>query len=192
MLEAFGANASDVEDGDLQAISAPIDFLGINNYTRSVVRAAPDGGRPVHVRNPNGQYTDMDWEIAPHAFHDLLVRVHRDYAPPAIYVTENGAAFGDVRGHDGRIRDTERQEYVAVHLDAAARAIAQGVPLQGYFVWSLLDNFEWSWGYWKRFGLVYVDYPTLERIPKESFGWYRDFIAAQRASSERHAASGRA
>jgi beta-glucosidase len=185
MLEAFGADAPAVEDGDLRAISAPIDLLGINNYTRSVVRAAPDGGRPVHVRNPNAQYTDMDWEIAPHAFHDLLVRVHRDYGPRAIYVTENGAAFGDVRDHDGKIRDTERQEYVAAHLDAVARAIAQGVPMRGYFVWSLLDNFEWAWGYWKRFGLVYVDYPTLERIPKESFGWYRDFIAAHRASAER-------
>jgi beta-glucosidase len=188
MLEAFGADAPAVEDGDLRAISTPIDFLGINNYTRSVVRASPGsdgGGRPVHVRNPNAQYTDMDWEIAPHAFHDLLVRVHRDYGPPAIYVTENGAAFGDVRDHDGKIRDTERQEYVAAHLDAVARAIAQGVPVAGYFVWSLLDNFEWAWGYWKRFGLVYVDYPTLERIPKDSFGWYRDFIAAQRASAER-------
>jgi len=95
-------------------------------------------------------------------------------------VTENGAAFGDVRGHDGRVRDPERQDYLESHIDSVAQAVAEGVPVQGYFVWSLLDNFEWAHGYSKRFGIVYVDYPTLERIPKASFYWYRDFIAAAR------------
>ena len=111
-----------------------------------------------------------------------VVVVAADYAPPVIYVTENGAAFGDVRGHDGRVRDPERQDYLESHIDSVAQAVAEGVPVQGYFVWSLLDNFEWAHGYSKRFGLVYVDYPTLERVPKDSFYWYRDFIASRRAA----------
>jgi beta-glucosidase len=97
-----------------------------------------------------------------------------------LHVTENGAAFYDMRSHDGRVRDPERCDYLAQHLEAVGRAIDQGAPVRGYFVWSLLDNFEWGWGYSKRFGLVYVDYPTLERVPKDSFRFYRDFIAGQR------------
>ena len=93
-------------------------------------------------------------------------------------MTENGAAFPDVRVHDGRVHDPERVAYLASHVDAVARAIADGAPVKGYFVWSLLDNFEWAYGYAKRFGIVYVDYPTLERVPKDSFYWYRDFIAS--------------
>ena len=94
-------------------------------------------------------------------------------------MTENGAAFGDVRGHDGRVHDPERIAYLAVAHRAVARAIDAGVPVKGYFVWSFLDNFEWAYGYSKRFGLVYVDYPTLERVPKDSFYWYRDLIASR-------------
>ena len=112
--------------------------------------------------------------------YKLLVRLAKDYEPPVIYITESGAAFGDIRGHDGRIRDPERTAYIAAHIDAVARAVEDGVPVQGYFVWSLLDNFEWALGYAKRFGIVYVDYPTLERIPKDSFDWYRDLIASHR------------
>jgi beta-glucosidase len=171
-----------VEDGDLEAISAPIDFLGINNYFRFVVRDTHEG--PSLVRDPEAQITDMGWEVYPDGLHRLLSRVSADYAPAVIYVTENGAAFGDVRGHDGRVRDPERQAYLRSHIDSVARAVAEGVPVHGYFVWSLLDNFEWAQGYSKRFGLVYVDYPTLERVPKDSFYWYRDFVAAQRAGSE--------
>jgi len=112
----------------------------------------------------------------------VLMRLHRDYAPRALYVTENGAAFGDVRQHDGTVRDPERCAYLERHISAAIRAIDAGAPLKGYFVWSLLDNFEWADGYSNRFGLVYVDYPTLERIPKVSFSWYRDLISAQRVA----------
>ena len=108
------------------------------------------------------------------------MRIANDYEPPVIYITESGAAFGDIRGHDGRIHDPERQAYLASYIDAVGRAVEEGVPVHGYFVWSLLDNFEWASGYSKRFGLVYVDYPTLERIPKDSFEWYRRFIASQR------------
>jgi beta-glucosidase len=125
----------------------------------------------------------MDWEICPEALHRLLVRLTDDYGPDAMFVTENGAAFADVRGHDGAVHDLERTAYIRDHLEAVRRAITDGAPVKGYFVWSLLDNFEWGYGYSQRFGLVYVDYPTLERVPKDSFHWYRDQIAANRASA---------
>jgi beta-glucosidase len=169
-----------IHDGDLETIAAPIDFLGINNYTSPLVAADDNGGRSQIVRRQGVEHTDMGWEVVPDGLHDLLVRVHNDYAPKAIYVTENGAAFPDVRGHDGSVEDPERQGYFEGYIEAAARAVGEGVPLRGYFAWSLLDNFEWAWGYWKRFGLIYIDYRTLERVPKGSFYWYRDLIAAQR------------
>jgi beta-glucosidase len=182
MAEAWRESMPRVEDGDLATIAAPIDFLGVNNYTSPLVAADPNGGRSRIVRREDVDRTDMGWEVVPEGLHDLLVRLHRDYEPPAIYVTENGCAYPDVRGHDGEVQDPERQAYLDGYIEAAGRAIAEGVPLRGYFAWSLLDNFEWAWGYWKRFGLVYVDFPTLERVPKGSFYWYRDFIAATRAS----------
>jgi beta-glucosidase len=184
MLEYFGASVPTVVDGDLDEIRAPLDFLGVNNYSRSLVRANPDGGRPLDVREPASRYTDMDWEVYPDGLHDLLVRISDDYGPRALYITENGAAFPDVRGHDGAVRDPERLEYLEGHTAAVGRAIDAGAPVKGYFVWTLMDNFEWAWGYWKRFGLVFVDFPTLERVPKESFHWYRDFIARQRSGAE--------
>jgi beta-glucosidase len=169
-----------VRDGDLEAISAPIDFVGVNNYFRFVVSAGLDA--PQIVRDPEAEHTDMGWEVYPDGLRRLLVRVSEEYSPAAIYVTENGAAFGDVRGHDGRVHDPERTAYLDSHIDAVGRALADGAPVSGYFVWSLLDNFEWAYGYSKRFGIVYVDYPTLERVPKDSFYWYRDFIASRRGA----------
>jgi len=169
-----------VQDGDLETISAPIDFLGVNNYFRFVVGAGPNG--PQFVANPEAQHTDMGWEVHPDGLYKLLVRVANDYAPPAIYVTENGAAFGDVRVHDGAVHDPERTAYLETYIDAVRRATAEGAPLKGYFVWSFLDNFEWGHGYSKRFGIVYIDYPTLQRVPKDSFYWYRDLIAANRGA----------
>jgi beta-glucosidase len=177
LLERNELVAASVHDGDLEAISAPLDFLGVNNYSRFVVSAGTEG--PRFERNADAQYTDMGWEVYPDGLHQLLVRVAGDYELPAIYVTENGAAFGDVRVHDGRVHDPERTAYIESHIGAVARAIADGAPVQGYFVWSMLDNFEWAHGYSKRFGIVYVDYPTLERVPKDSFYWYRDFIASR-------------
>jgi beta-glucosidase len=182
MREVFRDNLPPIQDGDLQTIASPIDFLGVNNYSRSVVRAGPDG-KPTQVRPEDSQYTDMGWEVYPEGLYDLLMRLHRDYAPPRIYITENGAAFADVRTHDGMVRDPERQRFIESYVDAVRRAILDGAPVAGYFVWSLLDNFEWALGYWKRFGLIYVDYPTLERIPKESYNWYRSFIASQREAA---------
>jgi beta-glucosidase len=190
MLGHYGADAPPVEDGDLDRISAPLDFLGVNNYTRQIVRANPDGGAPLRVHAEHAEHTAMDWEVYPEGLHEVLVRLHEDYAPPAVYVMENGAAFADVHEHDGSVRDPERQAYLASYIDAVGRAVHEGVPVKGYFVWSFLDNFEWAEGYGKRFGLVYVDYPTLERIPKGSFFSYRDFILAQRAPGSVTAAAG--
>jgi beta-glucosidase len=184
MAEAWADSMPEVRDGDLETIATPIDFLGVNNYTSPLVAAGENGVRSRIVRRADVDRTDMGWEVVPDGLRDLLVRLHRDYTPPAIYVTENGAAFPDVRGHDGSVHDPERQSYLEDYLDAAAGALAEGVPLRGYFAWALLDNFEWAWGYWKRFGLIYIDYATLDRIPKGSFYWYRDFIAGQRTRSE--------
>jgi beta-glucosidase len=177
MLELFAPHVPEIADGDLETIAAPLDFLGVNYYHRDVYERTGDGGRRV-LHQPGSVYTEMGWEVTPHALHKLLLRLRDDYAPPAIYITENGAAFGDVRGHDGRVYDPERKAYLAEHIREIGRAAADGVPVAGYFVWSLMDNFEWAHGYCKRFGLVYVDFPTLERVPKASFYWYRDFIAS--------------
>jgi len=165
--------------GDLEAIAAPIDFLGVNNYSRRIVRAG-ESGEPVDVRASSGAPTATGWEVYPQGLYEVLTRIQRDYAPPVVYVTENGAAYSDVRTHDGRVHDPERIAYLDGYIRATARAAAEGVPVRGYFVWSLLDNFEWAEGYAKRFGLVYVDYPTLERVPKDSFAWYGETIAQAR------------
>jgi beta-glucosidase len=179
MLETFAAWLPTVLDGDMRTISVPLDFLGVNYYSRNIVRA---GGVPHRYRTVTAEgapHTEMGWEVYPDGLLDLLVRLRDEYDVPAVAVTENGAAFADVRGTDRTVDDPGRVAYLQGHVDAVARAIAQGVPVEGYFVWSLLDNFEWALGYSKRFGLVYVDYETLERVPKSSYRWYRDFIRAQ-------------
>lgn len=173
-----------VHDGDLACIASPIDFLGVNYYTGSAIGVgAGSGQRAMPVPQPEADRTDMDWEIHPDGLRQVLAQVSRDYSPKAVYVTENGAAFPDVVDHEGRILDPERQHYLEAHIAAAAQAALEGAPLKGYFIWGLMDNFEWSWGYWKRFGLVHVDYPTQKRTPKASFRWYRDFIADARQSA---------
>jgi len=180
MLEHFGREVPAIERGDLGVIATPLDFVGANNYSRRFVRASPDGGAPLDVRAPSGELTAMGWEIYPAGIREVLTRLHREYGIRSLFVAENGAAFGDVRTHDGAIHDLERIKYFDAYLAEVAAAMADGVPVRGYFVWSLLDNFEWAEGYSKRFGLVFVDYPTLERIPKDSFYWYRDLIARTR------------
>jgi beta-glucosidase len=180
MLEAFAPNLPTIEDGDLATISTPLDFLGVNYYTRSVVRAGPDDAAPVTVDGHDVERTAMGWEVYPDGLYELLVRLREDYALPELYVTENGAAYAD-RRDNGRVDDPSRIAYVSRHLDAIARAVADGIPVRGYFLWSLLDNFEWAFGYSRRFGIVYVDYETLERVPKASYHWYRDYIAASRS-----------
>jgi beta-glucosidase len=167
-----------VRAGDLQAIATPLDFLGVNYYSRVVVRAGADG-EPVAKRVvPEEELTEMGWEVFPQGLYELLVRLEREYRPAKIYITENGAAFHDEIDTSGKISDVRRIDYLHAHLAAAHRAISEGVPLQGYFVWSLLDNFEWAHGYTKRFGLYWVDFATQRRIRKQSAFWYRDVVAA--------------
>jgi beta-glucosidase len=180
MLEHFDGVLPTIADGDLAVIATPLDFVGANNYSRHFVRANPAGGRPLDVRAPAGELTAMGWEVYPSGIREVLTRLHRGYGVDTLYVAENGAAFGDVRTHDGAIHDVDRIRYLESYVSEVAAAIADGVPVRGYFVWSLLDNFEWAEGYSKRFGLVYVDYPTLQRVPKDSFFWYRDLIERSR------------
>jgi beta-glucosidase len=180
MLERYAEILPTIEDRDLETIAAPLDFLGVNYYTRSVVRAGIGDAAPTPVETEGAEHTEMGWEVYPSGLHELLVRLHTTYELPDLYITENGAAFSDAR-ENGSVPDPRRISYLERHLDALASAIVEGVPLRGYFLWSLLDNFEWSFGYSKRFGIVYVDFETLERVPKDSFAWYRDFIGARRA-----------
>jgi beta-glucosidase len=180
LLELYEPILPPIEDGDLRTIAAPLDFLGVNYYTRSVVRHDPGGGPPVTVDDEDAERTEMGWEVYPDGLYELLVRLHDEYELPPLYVTENGAAYAD-RRDNGAVHDPDRISYVERHLAAIERAIAAGIPVRGYFLWSLLDNFEWAWGYTRRFGIVYVDYETLERVPKASYHWYRDLIAASRA-----------
>jgi beta-glucosidase len=170
-----------IEQDDMEIISAPLDFLGTNYYTRALVRGRKRNGQ-LHVEHirpvPGANYTETGWEIYPHGMLDLLLRIKSDYAPAEIYITENGSAFQDVVDEDGCIHDIQRRDYLRDHLDVCAEAIRQGVPVKGYYAWSAFDNYEWAEGYSKRFGLIYVDYATQRRIVKDSGHWYHDAIAA--------------
>ena len=184
-LERFGGTPR-MRDGDLALIHQPIDVLGVNYYSPTYVSAVPAApGRPadypgsagIHFRPPVGPVTDMGWQIDAPAFTRLLVRLGRDYPEVPLLITENGAAYPEGPGPDGAVHDTARIAYLDEHLRACHDAIAQGVDLRGYFVWSLMDNYEWAEGYRKRFGVVHVDYATQERTPKDSALWYREVIA---------------
>ena len=168
-----------IKEEDGAVISAPVDFLGVNNYTRIIVRAGGSEddfmGNPVDP--PDAEYTEMGWEVYPRGIYELLTRLHTDYQPPKLYITENGAAFADEVNNAGEIDDSQRVAYLQSYITEAWNALQDGVPLEGYYAWSLLDNFEWSFGYSKRFGLVYVDFSNLQRIPKKSAYWYRDLIS---------------
>ena len=159
-----------IHSGDSQTIATPIDFLGVNYYTRYRARAGRTRRSTPEPRTVpfRGKATTMGWEVYPHGLTQVLQRLHQDYALPALYITENGAAYPDVVAADGSVNDPLRERYLREHLSAARRAIELGVPLRGYFVWSLMDNFEWARGYVPRFGIVYVDYATQARIIKAS------------------------
>lgn len=165
-----------IEPGDLNIISAPIDFLGVNYYTRSVVRYTEDNVMRGETVSPTLPVTEMGWEIYPEGLYELLKRVQADYTGELpLYVTENGAAFPDELV-DGQVEDWDRIEFLRGHFSSVLRFIREGGPLKGYYVWSLMDNFEWAEGYTKRFGLVYVDYDSQDRILKESAKWYAGVI----------------
>jgi beta-glucosidase len=183
------AHATDfgfVRGGDLDVVAAPLDFLGVNYYTpHTVTGRRPDGPGGVALPEsldawsvvPAGvPTTAMGWAIQPDGLTEVLMRLAREYGDVPVFVTENGAAFDDEIAPEGRVHDVERVRFLRDHLLAAGAALESGVPLAGYFVWSLLDNFEWAEGYSKRFGIVFVDYRTLDRIPKDSAFWYADVI----------------
>lgn len=166
--------------GDIETLGAPTDFLGINYYMRTIARSSvPDEQNlpPTEIIAPPSEWTDIGWEVYPDGLRQILIRVHKDYAPKKIYVTENGASYGASPDPEGRVRDLKRVRYLAEHFASAERAIHEGVPLAGYFVWSLLDNFEWSFGYEQRFGIVWVDYATQARTPKDSANYFARVIA---------------
>ncbi|MBS3933596.1 MAG: beta-glucosidase [Truepera sp.] len=167
--ELYSELVPKVQDGDMAQIAAPIDFLGVNYYTRVTF-----GGDPGNIER-----TAMGWEVFPQGLRDLLLRLQRDYSSPVMYVTENGAAYEDTL-MDGAVHDPERISYYERHLAAVQEAIGAGANVKGYYAWSLMDNFEWAKGYSKRFGLIYVDYPTQRRILKSSAKWYAELIAKHR------------
>lgn len=171
------AEVNFVDEGDMDSIAVPTDFLGVNYYTRHVARDPSDDNAPRTISTEDSEFTDMGWEVAPRSLFRLLNRLHFEYQVPSIYITENGAAFPDRVSEDGRVHDDRRLAYLKAHFQAAYDAIQCGVPLEGYFVWSFMDNFEWAFGYTKRFGIVYVDFETQQRIVKDSGLWYRDVIA---------------
>lgn len=182
MIALFGGALEGIDLSAVQTARVPGDFLGVNYYTRRI--AAYDAADPFYsrdVRPQNAAFTAMDWEVYPQGLTELLLKLYREYTPPRLYVTENGAAYVDPPPVNGVVEDPERRDYLAAHLDAIEAAIAQGAPVKGYFAWSLLDNFEWAEGYTKRFGIIHVDYATQKRTLKRSALYYRDRIAQERA-----------
>jgi beta-glucosidase len=173
-----------IHPGDMQTMATPTDFIGLNYYTRAILRneKAPDN-LPVTVSPaPQAKWTEMPWEVYPEGLHACLSRVHFTYQPRKIYITENGASYGDGPAGDGRVRDDRRISYLRQHFAATNQAIQDGAPIAGYFIWSLLDNFEWARGYNQRFGLVWVDYRTQHRALKDSARWYREVILSNQVS----------
>ena len=202
--EDFIEDTRDVTDwafskpGDLEIINQPLDFLGVNYYSTATVRTwdgvspkqGADGHKPssgtawpgserVEFIAQPGPYTAMGWNIAPEGLEELLVSLSQQFPFLPLVITENGAAFDDEVVH-GRVHDEKRTDYLRRHFVAAHRAIARGVDLRGYLVWSLLDNFEWGYGFSKRFGIVHVDYDSLERTPKDSAFWLAELIREKR------------
>ncbi|MFR9721856.1 GH1 family beta-glucosidase [Streptomyces sp. MS19] len=193
--DTWGGLAADPawrHDGDLDVIGTPLDFAGVNYYRPITIADAPHTDpdpatrtavdiRATETWRDDVRHTAMGWPVVPSTFTDLLTDLTRRYpAMPPLVITENGSAEDDTVAADGQVHDTDRVAYLHGHLHALADALAQGVDVRGYYVWSLLDNFEWAFGYDKRFGIVRVDYDTQERLPKDSYRWFRDLIADHR------------
>jgi beta-glucosidase len=181
MVKVYGAGLPE-QPGDLETIAAPLDWLGVNYYAPSVIRDDPGGPPPYAVETTRDgvRQNMLGWEVRADGLERVLVRLAGEYAPRRVYVTENGSAWADSVTLDGRIHDQDRLRYLEEHLAACGRAVRRGAPLAGYFAWSLLDNFEWDYGYDARFGLVYVDYPTQRRLMKDSGRRYADIISWHR------------
>jgi beta-glucosidase len=164
-----------------------VDFFGLNTYSVSYIKADantwPAAGRSVLSGKP---VTDAGWEVAPEGMYELLQWVHKRYKPAKIIITENGAACNDWVNLEGKVIDPNRVDYIKRYLIQIHRAIQEGVPVRGYYVWCFCDNFEWAWGLARRFGIVYVDYATQERIPKESAYWYSGVIANNGFAHQNH------
>jgi len=182
MIRTYGVELP-LRGNDLAVIAEPLDYLGVNYYKREVLRDNPSAGgaRTAEVRVPGAVETAMGWEVHPQGLEDILVRVAEEYRPRTIYVTENGSAWVDRVAADGSIDDVERAGYLNTHIEATAAACRRGAPVAGYFAWSLLDNFEWAYGYDKRFGLVGVDFGTQRRTIKTSGRRFAAIIARHRA-----------
>src|SRR5262249_53127651 len=175
--ERLGWQQREVLEGDLATIAQPLDFLGINFYTRKLLGAVEG------EKHPRGPESAMGWEVHPDSLGWLLRTLHERYPLPSYYITENGAAMADTVRREGRIVDLDRIEYVRAHLQQVLGAIGDGMPIEGYFMWSLLDNFEWAHGYKYRFGIVEVDPVTFERTPKHSADWYAQVARTGRLDS---------
>ncbi|MDA5283315.1 GH1 family beta-glucosidase [Streptomyces sp. NPDC054904] len=182
MREVYGVDLPE-RPGDLATIAAPLDWIGLNYYFPQIVTADPTGPAPHarQVERPGVPRTGMDWEVDASGIETLLMRLTEEYGARRIHVTENGSSYPDTVAPDGSVHDPERAAYLTGHLAACARAARRGAPLAGYYAWSLLDNFEWAYGYDKRFGLVHVDYGTQRRTVKSSGRHYAEVIAAHRA-----------
>jgi beta-glucosidase len=185
MTAWFAESLPEIRNGDMETISVPIDFLGVNYYTRRIMAHDPAGrgtqGRSVlaarQVHWPFTPRADFEeWEMAPEGLYRLLVRVAREYRPGLLYVTENGTSLPDEPGPDGTVHDPVRTHYVARHAAAVHQAIADGANVRGYFLWSFMDNFGWSFGFTKRFGMAYVNYKTQKRTVKDSGVWYSKVV----------------
>lgn len=176
VIKALGKSPQ-IAAGDMTLINQPMDFLGVNFYFRQTISSNPQGSPlPIkNIRRENVKRTAMDWEVHAPAFEEILTRIHREYKPREMYITENGSAWNDMMVA-GEIDDQERISYLQSHLEAMSAAEKLGAPICGYFAWSFMDNFEWAYGYDKRFGLVYVDYNSQKRTPKKSAHFYRDLL----------------
>ncbi len=193
------ATSRHIRDGDLAQVARPIDALGLNYYRRYHVRHEPGasaspspwpGSPDVAFAEPERTTTSNGWAVEPRGLYESLVRLQADYDPPPLYVHESGGAFPDPVGPDGLVHDADRLAYLAAHVRACHDALADGVDLRGYFVWSLLDNFEWAEGYHQRFGIVHVDFATQERTPKDSAIWYSNVVRTNEVDGDPTASGG--
>lgn len=188
IVKHFGKSLDFVFESDLDSIAAPLDFLGVNYYTRRISRSQeiPEEENEPREVYPNPDPTEMGWEVYPPGLLEILARINFDYNFPKLYVTENGAAYDDSVGEDGHVNDPLRVRYLQSHFKSVSKAIKMGVPVKGYFVWSLLDNFEWAHGYSKRFGLIFVDYGTQDRVLKDSAWYYKEVIKSNQVLEKMH------